>query len=616
VPARVSNNKGLSFTSSCEANYHDGANYFTDRQWLATDLKHHVEWYIYRDGVLSTNTLPGIGGTEVGKQGYGEYLKFAPLAKKPGTAGQSQLNFTSICKASNAVAAPCVLDLSIAGNALTDNSKTSKHYGTTFLAFERAQGLGVITFNTSGAKSVVEHTAVKGHHQVLFPTVAVDRSGVTYLAWTDTNDYRVYMVHTIGTNLNRWTKPRLVSGAPVVTTVMPWIVAGDKGRIDIVFYGSANPKNPTVNYGPWYPYMAQSLNATSKHPTFRQVRITARPNHIEPVCLSGLGCTTNTGPAGDRELGDFFRVVIDRKGRALVSFADGDNQLGSEVSGDPQAAPSFADFARQATGPSLYKHVRLKKLARPSGCVSEGPHHNPVPYDIPAAGKQGSDIKALQLRSSCVTRLKSGKVQVTIELAKVDAAAAIEPPALPTATYLARWVYRNRVYFAAAEDTGEQWRFFSGQSAPVSDGLAIKYAYYPSSGTATGKVQAGQRNRLIITVPASQVGKPKLGAHLSSVTTYAITQSTPTSSTPPTASNFTDFPQVADVLPPYDVTLHKAKRSARGSAAGGPGIGTQLRGRLSDVVMSPALPATATALALLCAFGAVTTRRRITVTTC
>ncbi|MBV9292334.1 MAG: hypothetical protein JO222_07785, partial [Frankiales bacterium] len=63
VPARVSHDKGLSFASSCEANFHDGANYFTDRQWLATDLKHHVEWYIYRDGVLSTNTLPGIGGT-------------------------------------------------------------------------------------------------------------------------------------------------------------------------------------------------------------------------------------------------------------------------------------------------------------------------------------------------------------------------------------------------------------------------------------------------------------------------------------------------------------------------------------------------------------------------
>src|SRR5581483_11072523 len=42
VPARVSHNKGLSFTSSCEAN--QPANIFTDRQWLATDLKHKVEW--------------------------------------------------------------------------------------------------------------------------------------------------------------------------------------------------------------------------------------------------------------------------------------------------------------------------------------------------------------------------------------------------------------------------------------------------------------------------------------------------------------------------------------------------------------------------------------------
>ena len=558
VPARVSNNRGLSFASSCEANFHDGANYFTDRQWLATDLKHHVEWYIYRDGVLSTDTLPGIGGTEIGKQGYGEFLKFAPLAKKAGTAGANQLAFNSICKNSATAAAPCILDVQIAGNALTDNSKSSPHYGTTFLALERPLGVGIATFNTSGAKSVHEYYVAKGRHQVLFPTVAVDRAGVTYLTWTDANDYRVYLSHSVGTNLNKWTKPVVVEGGHVMTTVMPWIVAGSKGRIDIVFLGTANPKNPTLNYGPWYPYLAQSLNATKAAPTFHQARMTDRPTHIDPVCLSGLGCTTNTGPAGDRELGDFFRVVIDKFGRALVSFADGDNQLGQEVANGPLAAPSFGDFVRQSTGPSLIASVgKLRKVSTPANCVVVSNHHNPVPYDLPAVGKQGSDVAALNLRSSCLTMLSNGNLRATLSLKKVDAQAAISPPALANATYMVRWVYKNKVFFAAAEDNAQKWRFFSGQSAPVTDGLAIKYAYYPASGTATGKVEGGQRNQITITVPRNQVGAPPAGARLSQVTGYAITHASPTASTPPTASNFTDLPQVADVLPAYAVKLTK-----------------------------------------------------------
>ena len=49
VPARVSHDRGQTWASSCEANFNDGVNYFTDRQWLSTDLKHKVMWYIYRE---------------------------------------------------------------------------------------------------------------------------------------------------------------------------------------------------------------------------------------------------------------------------------------------------------------------------------------------------------------------------------------------------------------------------------------------------------------------------------------------------------------------------------------------------------------------------------------
>ena len=570
VPARVTANRGLTFTSSCEANFHDGVNYFTDRQWLSYDKKHKVMWYIYRDGVLNTTTLPGIGATDIGKQGYGEFLKYAPLASAAGRAGSAQLAFTNICdNSTTGDATPCIHDVQIAGNPVTDNTATSPHYGTTYLAMTTSAGVGVAAFTTTKS-SVHEYTAAKKGSAILFPTVAVDRSGVVYETWTDATNYRVYLTHTVGTDLNRWTKPVVVNGAPVTTTVMPWIVAGSKGRIDVVFYGSPNLAAPTTNDGPWYPYLVQSLNATSATPTFHQARMTDHPNHIEPVCLSGLGCTTNTGPAGDRELGDFFRVTLDRSGRALVSFADGDNQLGAEVAGGPAAAPSFADFVRQSTGPSLYGGT-VSRVATPRNCVTTGKHHNPVPFVVPDSGTQGADVPALNLHASCVTRTQSGALKVTISLNTLDLNAAVAPPALPTATYMVRWVYKHKVYFAAAEDSGGSMRYFSGQSAPVSDGAAIKYAYYPASGSATGVID-DQSKTITITVPGNQVGSPPAGARLSTVTAYALTHSSPTSNTAPTASNFTDFPQVADVLPSYTAVLPATGTGSRAVAAAGPTI--------------------------------------------
>ena len=610
VPARVSHDRGNTWASSCEANFNDGVNYFTDRQWLATDLKHKVMWYIYRDGVLNTSTLPVVGSSEIGKQGYGEFLKYAPLPSKAGTAGAAQLKFKNICDGTTGAATPCFQDHNIAGNALTDNYPRSPRYGTTFLAIDRGAGISVVTFDTSGAKSVHEYTAVKGSHPILFPTVAVDRAGTVYMSYADDTNSRTYLTHSVGRTLtsntcskqvktNCWTAPVVVNGAPVHTTVMPWVVAGDKGRVDVVFYGTANPNSPTKNYGPWYPYMAQSLDATKAVPTFAQARMTDHPNHIDPVCLSGLGCTTDTGPDGDRELGDFFKVAIDGQGRALVSFADGDNQLGEEVAGGPLAAPSFADFVRQSTGPSLYKSVgKLKAVPTSVNCTRVGAHHNPVPLVTPGTGTPGTDVPALQLRGSCLTRLPNGNLRATITVASLDPAAATAPPALPTATYMVRWIYRHKVYFAAAESNAGAWRYFSGQVAPVSDAAAIKYAYYPASGSASGTTDAQSRT-ITITIPASQVGAPPAGATLSTVTAYALTHAAPTASAPPTASNFTDFPQIADVLPSYTAALGKATRAAHAVLAPRTGGGDS-----APVALSASVRNALSALVILLVVGA------------
>ena len=552
VPARVSHNKGQTFASSCEANFHDGANYFTDRQWLSTDLVHHQEYFIYRDGVLTPPGGLAVGGADASRQGYGEYIKTAPLASGPGQAGSAQLAFTNMCTAPGGIATPCIVDVLIAGNAVTDNAiGRSRYAGTTYLAMQGPKGVGLAVINPDNkAHPVMERSIPGDHRQILFPTVAVDRSGRVYEAWVDSTTAQVQFSSSPDQG-KTWTAVTTVNGAPAATTVMPWVVAGDSGRVDVVFYGTANSAPPTTNYGPWYGYLAQTLDGGSAHPHFTQARFTDRPNHIDPVCLSGLGCTTNTGPGGDRELGDFFRVVVDRDGRALISFADGDNQLGAEVANGPLAAPSFAHFVRQVGGPSLYAKVgSIPSEALPLNGVAVAGHQAPLPLSVPGSGAYGADAAALNLQSSTTSIAPDGTMRIHLKVKNLAAA-------LPAAaggqvkTFLTRWIFHDHVYFAAAEFAGPtSVRFFGGQARPVSDGLAIKYASYPSATALSGSADG---NDIALSVPPGLVGNPHRGDTLYSVTTWALARATPTAPTPPVASNVFDFPQVADVLPAYNV---------------------------------------------------------------
>ena len=545
VPAAVSPDHGNTFIDNCVAN--DTAtdpnrpNHFPDRQWLSTDIKNNREWFIWRDGVVNATTPTD----QVDGALYGEFIEYAPLPA--GAAGAAQLVFTHLCQGTGGVGVPCFSDLTVAGNAVTDNTLGSPHYGNTYLAIGRAAGVSVAVITPSG---VTEHTAAPGASNVLFPTVAVDKGGNLYETYTDSTTYQIMFTWSSDAGAN-WKAPIAINGAPAAVTVMPWIVAGDAGKVDIVFYGSPNTHAPTTNSGPWSVYMLQSLSANSVSPNFSdwtQAPMTDRPNHIEPVCLSGLGCTTNTGPGGDRQLGDFFRVVLDSGGRAMISFADGNNQLGQETL-QAEAAPSFANFVRQATGPSLYGG-NVSTIPLPTNSVTVGPHTDPIPFAAPTGPGPSND--ALNLLSSSVSS-DGANVHVHLEVKNLNTTTAVTAPALATSTYLTRWWFNGHVYFAAAEDNAGSLRYFSGQAAPVSDGLAIKYAYYPGSGSATGSFVTGPNGTLDITVPANQVGSPTASDTLYSVTSYTNTHALPTAPTPPTASNFTDFPQIVDVLPAYNV---------------------------------------------------------------
>jgi hypothetical protein len=578
VPAHVSADHGNSFTSSCLANLQQGGtNTFADRQWLSTDTVHGVEWYIYRDGLVGSAT----GQDVIDNHLYGEWIWSAPLSTAPGTAGAPQLNFSSLCKDPLGRPTSCVSDINVVGGAVTDNF--GPHRGNTYLPVGNSPNgvendVSVIVINPTAARPVVERVVSKNTSPVLFSTVAVDRAGNLYFAWVDSKTLKLKFSSSSDQGAT-WTPPLVLNTPDFRTTVMPWLVAGDDGRVDLVFYGTTNPAHPTTNFGPWYGWMLQSLNAHAGVPSFTATRFTDRPMHLDPVCLSGIACYTIPGTGGDRELGDFFKVVLDGSGRALISFDDGNNQLGSETPGlSPFPAPSFASFVRQATGPSLFAaQGDVPPVPVETNSVTRPPHHNPVPFTGPTG--PGADVDALNITASRTT-LSSDGVHVTMNIKNLDATAAVTPPALPTATYLTRWWHGGKIYYAAAEDTGGSWSFFSGQVAPVLTSNNVGYAYYPASGAATGKVTPGPNGRIDVTVQLADAGNPKTTDTLYSVTSYAFTHALPSSPTPPSFSNFTDYPQVADVAPAYNVlraavspvTVGPNAGSSGGGGAGGGGL--------------------------------------------
>jgi hypothetical protein len=143
-----------------------------------------------------------------------------------------------------------------------------------------------------------------------------------------------------------WSKPRQVNKSPKTTT-FPWIVAGEAGKIDIVYYGtsSTGPSPETVpQSSTWKVYMAQSTNALSSKPTFTEA-VASPPIQRGSICTSGTGCA-----AGTRDLLDFFQVDVDRAGFANIAYTDNLNT--PPAGSDPHQ--EWITFVQQKDGTRLF----------------------------------------------------------------------------------------------------------------------------------------------------------------------------------------------------------------------------------------------------------------------
>ena len=193
---------------------------------------------------------------------------------------------------------------------------------------------------------------ILGKATQFFGVVAVDNAGNVYQAaaggYGGSNDavadgevtFTYYERATGRTNQQRLNIPM-----PEGDALWPWIIAGDDGRVAVVWY--QNLKGDTVKF---YIFAAVTHNATGKvqclngsskfePPKWTVQNVSGRPVHLGKICLSGTTCNANPSfEAGDRRLGDFFTVNFDLNGNLFIA------------SGDTTLPGSFTDLAAPLTG--------------------------------------------------------------------------------------------------------------------------------------------------------------------------------------------------------------------------------------------------------------------------
>ncbi len=180
------------------------------------------------------------------------------------------------------------------------------------------------------------------------PSVAVDTKGTIYFGFGN-GDGRpmVAMSHDHGQN---WSSPLdLGASFGIRDTAFAAAIAGDDDRAAIAFLGTTTPNSSgddPASPAVWYLYVAHTYDGGA---TWTTVNATpGDPVQRGTICAGGTtGCDN-----GSRNLLDFMDLQADRRGRAVVGFADG--CTGACVGSPINTQDALASVARQKGGLGLF----------------------------------------------------------------------------------------------------------------------------------------------------------------------------------------------------------------------------------------------------------------------
>lgn len=184
---------------------------------------------------------------------------------------------------------------------------------------------------------------------------AADTAGNLYAVWAAGSSASTILMATSVDGGNSWSSPRPVSSGGG-TAIMPWIAAGDPGKVVVAWYQTDVSGNPDEasdmqqfgNVALWNVKVAQSLDALSPTPTWEGTTVTPKPHHRGVLCTGGVWCNT-TGR--NRNLLDFFEITLDAQGYAHLVYA---TDLNHPTGRTPRLYVTVNAYAKQVGGASLY----------------------------------------------------------------------------------------------------------------------------------------------------------------------------------------------------------------------------------------------------------------------
>jgi hypothetical protein len=194
-----------------------------------------------------------------------------------------------------------------------------------------------------------------------FGTIGVDRAGNVYQAAAggyngsddvEPNAQVTYAYFTRDTM--KWNKKPILLDVPAGDALWPWVIAGEDGRVAVVWYQSLEDDAEK-----FYIYLAYTHNGhgtTVKcsdgstkfiEPQFTIVNASGRPIHEGRICLNGTACNAQADfVSADRRLGDFFTVNFDHTGHLFI--VSGDTLLQNPLGGEKPVGNPI--FIRQRSG--------------------------------------------------------------------------------------------------------------------------------------------------------------------------------------------------------------------------------------------------------------------------
>jgi hypothetical protein len=206
-----------------------------------------------------------------------------------------------------------------------------------------------------------------------WPAISLDTAGNVYLVWdTDPrntasatgcsdssptgngrsgaplpNQIMMAVSHDLGKS---WSAPMTVANPGNARVLWPWVVAGDPGKVSVVWYQFSAVADADCAPADTHTYVMDANYSGADNPATAQatvVNAAGRSIHEGGICQGGTTCVA-TGQ--DRRLGDFFTNQIDSRG--CVMIASGDTERLDPLT-NGQLPTSLPTILRQSSGPPL-----------------------------------------------------------------------------------------------------------------------------------------------------------------------------------------------------------------------------------------------------------------------